>query len=82
MSLIRNWLTEVALEERTTRWLVGRALLGAIFIAKGAALAMHASRPALYVLAVIFVLGGLVYAAESAEVLVKRWRSPRNEALK
>jgi hypothetical protein len=82
MSFIRNWLTEkVALEDRTTRWLVGRALLGLMLIAKGVATAIHASAPGLYLLAGLLILGGLVFAAESADVLLKRMRQPKAKAL-
>jgi hypothetical protein len=83
MSLnIRNWLSKkIELEDRSTRWLVGRALLGLIMIAKGSALFTNASAPGVYLLAGLILLGGLVFAAESAHVLLGRWRAPRDQNL-
>jgi hypothetical protein len=49
--------------------------------AKGVALVVNASAPGLYLLAGLLILGGLVFAAESADVLLKRWRAPRDQNL-
>lgn len=79
MSRIMDWVdrdnarTDEILASRSTLWLVVRTLLGILFTAKGIGLAVHAAHVWQYVLAPILFAGGIMFAFESAKILLARW---------
>jgi hypothetical protein len=64
------------LRGRTNRWLVGRALIGLAFTAKGIALLMRVptTEYAQYAFGALLVLGGIAFIYDSARVLIARMR--------
>jgi hypothetical protein len=78
MSRIIDWIdrdnarTDEILASRPTAWLVLRALFGVAMTAKGVALAMHAAHAWQYALAPLLFAGGIMFAFESAKILVAR----------
>jgi hypothetical protein len=80
MSRIMDWIdrdnarTDEILASRSSRWLVCRTLLGILFTAKGVGLAVHAAHVWQYVLAPLLFVGGIMFAFESAKILLGRWR--------
>ena len=78
MSRIMDWIdrdnarTDEILASRPTAWLIGRTLLGVLFTAKGIALAVHAAHVWQYALAPMLFAGGIMFAFESAKILLMR----------
>ena len=80
MSRIMDWIdrdnmrTDEILASRSTLWLVMRTLFGILFTGKGISLAVHAAHAWQYALAPILFAGGIMFAFESAKILVARWQ--------
>ena len=78
MSRIMEWIdrdnarTDEILDSRSTHWLVARTLLGVMFMGKGIALGVHAAHVWQYALAPILFAGGIVFAFESAKIILAR----------
>ena len=78
MSRIMEWIdrdnarTDEILASRSTRWLVARTLLGILFTGKGIALGVHATQVWQYALVPILFAGGIVFAFESAKIVLAR----------
>jgi hypothetical protein len=78
MSRIMEWIdrdnarTDEILASRSTRWLVARTLLGVVFMGKGIALGVHAAHAWQFALAPILFAGGIVFAFESAKIILAR----------
>ena len=81
MSRIMEWIdrdnarTDEILASRSTHWLVARTLLGVLFTGKGIALGMHAAHVWQYALAPILFAGGIVFAFESAKIILARLKA-------
>jgi hypothetical protein len=79
MSRIMDWIdrdnarTDEILASRSTLWLIVRTLLGILFTAKGIGLAVHPAQAWQYALAPILFAGGIMFAFESAKILIARW---------
>ena len=73
-----NARTDEILASRSTHWLVGRTLLGVLMMGKGIALGMHATHVWQYVLAPILFAGGIVFAFESAKIILTRLKAGKN----
>ena len=80
MSRITDWMerdsarTDAMLASRSTHWLIGRTLIGIFVTIKGIALTMHATHAWQYALAPLLFVGGIVFAFESAKIIVARVR--------
>jgi hypothetical protein len=78
MSRIMDWIdrdnarTDEILASRPTLWLVVRTLFGILVIGKGIGLAIHAAYAWQYALAPILFAGGIMFAFESAKILLAR----------
>ncbi|MDP1909639.1 MAG: hypothetical protein Q8K85_15180 [Hyphomicrobium sp.] len=78
MSRIMEWIdrdnarTDEILASRSTRWLVARTLLGVVLMGKGIALGVHAAHVWQYALAPILFAGGIMFAFESAKIVLAR----------
>jgi hypothetical protein len=78
MSRILDWIdrdnarTDAILASRPTAWLMLRALFGVALTAKGVALAMHATTGWHYAVAPLLFAGGIMFAFESATILLAR----------
>ncbi len=78
MSRILDWIdrdnarTDAMLAGRTNTWLIGRALIGVAFAAKGTMLGIYAAHVWQYALAPLLFAGGLMFAFESAQILIGR----------
>ncbi len=83
MSRIMDWITrdnarmDEILASRPTAWLLGRTLLAVLCTAKGIGLAMHASHAWQYALAPLLFAGGIIFAFESAKILLARTQALR-----
>jgi hypothetical protein len=83
MSRIVDWIdrhnahTDEILASRSSRWLVFRALLGTLLIGKGIGVAMHATHAWHYALAPVLFVGGIMFAFESAKILLTRIEARR-----
>ena len=79
MSRIMDWIDrdnariDEILASRSTLWLVMRTLFGILFTGKGIGLAVHAAHAWQYALAPILFAGGVMFAFESAKILIARW---------
>jgi hypothetical protein len=73
MSAIQSWIERddakraEELKTKPTRWFVYRIILGLLFLAKAAHLALATSSPWGYGLAALLVAGGLVWIVEGAK---------------
>lgn len=83
MSRIMDWITrdnartDEILASRPSAWLIGRTLLGVICTAKGIGLAVHAAHAWQYALAPLLFAGGIMFAFESAKILLARTEAHR-----
>jgi hypothetical protein len=69
-----NARSDEILASRPTRWLVLRVLFGVVMAAKGVGLIAHATQTWQYALAPLLFAGGLMFAFESANILLARAR--------
>lgn len=78
MSRIMDWIDrdnariDEILASRSTLWLTMRTLFGILVIGKGIGLAVHAAHAWQYALAPILFAGGVMFAFESAKILIAR----------
>ncbi|MEI9901601.1 MAG: hypothetical protein WDN31_17475 [Hyphomicrobium sp.] len=67
-----NTRAEATLAKRSTHWLIVRCLFGVAFIVKGVLLLVHGPDPLHHALGPFAILGGLAFAYESLEILLRR----------
>ena len=88
MSRIMDWIerdntrTDEILASRPTLWLVARTVCGILVAGKGIGLVVHAAHAWQYALAPLLFAGGIMFAFESAKILLGRgWAHKQTQPL-